>query len=88
MHTVFDVIGKFRVVRREYAGAKPFISTKEVVLVKALNANQVACGKTALESYMKVHNCIRPHIRMEGLERVWFEDWRLSERKVKDQEAA
>lgn len=84
MHTVFDIVGRFKVVKRLVEGAVPVITTKEIILVKELNPNQAACGRTALESYMKVHNVLKPHIKTEGLERVWLEDWKLRERKVKE----
>jgi hypothetical protein len=44
--------------------------------------NQCAAGRTALESFITVRGLIKPHIKTEGLERVWFEDWQLRERKV------
>jgi len=81
-HTVFDLVGKFRVVSRETPTATPIIRTKYIPLVKNMTPSQCAAGKSALESYMKVHNLVRPHIKTEGLERVWFEDWELKERKV------
>lgn len=85
-YTVFDIVGRFRVMKRLVPGAVPHTSIKEIVLVKDLNPNQAACGRTALESFMKVHECIKPHIKTEGLERQWLEDWELRSRKVKEEE--
>jgi hypothetical protein len=84
MHTVFDLVGKFRCVTRLVPGSVPVISMKEIKLVEDISPSGAANGRTGWEKYLKDHNLIRQHIITEGLKRVWFEDWEFKPRKVKE----
>lgn len=86
MHTVFDLVGSFRVVKREVEGGQASITSKEIVLHADMAPNQCSGGRSVLETHTL--RLAKPHIKTEGLERVWLVDWNLKERHVTDAKAA
>jgi hypothetical protein len=86
MRTVFDLVGLFCVMKREKEGDKPEISYKQIVLDAELTPNQAAAGRSVFELCVK--RLAKPHIKTEGLERVWLKDWDLKERQISDAKAA
>lgn len=82
MHTVFDLVGSFRVVTRGIAGGPATITSKEIVLHADMAPNQCSGGRSVLETHTL--RLAKPHIKTEGLERVWLVDWNLKERHVSD----
>jgi hypothetical protein len=86
MKTVFDLVATFCVVKREQEGAKPQLSYRDVVLDKDLTPSQCCAGKTVFEVCVK--RLAKPHIKTEGLERVWLHDWQLRERQINEAKAA
>lgn len=86
MHTVFDLVGKFCVITRTEEGKQASITFKNIVLAPDLAPNQCTCGKAVLKQFAL--RLAQPHIKRDGLQRQWLEDWDIIERRVADQKAA
>jgi hypothetical protein len=86
MKTVFDLVALVCVMKREKEGDTPVVTYRELVLDSDISPSCACAGRTVFE--LAVKRMIKPHIKTEGLERVWLKDWDLRERKVQEARAA